>query len=140
MDSFTGSSGNDWVAGYKGADTLNGLDGNDTLNGGAHNDVLNGGNGADKLIAGTGNDSLTGGTGADQFWFDVGLFGADTITDYEDGVDKIRITGQPGIDNISDLTITQQGANVLITLPDGSTITVNNTLTSAIDASDFLWI
>ncbi|MBX7249994.1 MAG: hypothetical protein K1X35_13240 [Caulobacteraceae bacterium] len=139
-DSFTGSSGNDWVAGYKGADTLNGLDGNDTLNGGAHNDVLNGGNGADKLIAGTGNDSLTGGTGADQFWFDVGLFGADTITDYEDGVDKIRITGQPGIDNISDLTITQQGANVLITLPDGSTITVNNTLTSAIDASDFLWI
>jgi len=139
-DSFTGSAGNDWVAGYKGNDTLNGMDGDDTLNGGEHHDTLNGGNGADKLIAGIGNDTLTGGTGSDQFHFNVGLFGADTITDFENGVDFIRITGQAGIDNISDLTITQNGAHVLITLPDGSTITVQNTLTSAIDASDFLWI
>jgi serralysin len=138
-DSFTGSAGNDWVAGYKGADTLNGLDGNDTLNGGEHNDVIDGGNGADKLIAGTGNDTLTGGTGADQFWFDVGHFGNDTVTDFEDGVDKLRITKQPGIDSIGDLTISQQWANVLITLPDGSTITLNGTTTGEIDASDFLW-
>jgi len=128
------------VAGYKGADTLTGNDGNDTLNGGEHNDVLNGGIGNDKLIAGTGNDSMTGGTGADTFWFDIGLFGADTITDFENGTDKIRITNQAGIDNISDLTITQQGANVLITLPDGSTITVNNTAVADFDASDFAWI
>ena len=116
------------------------MDGNDTLNGGDQNDVLNGGNGNDKLIAGTGNDSLTGGTGTDQFWFDVGHFGNDTITDFENGTDKIRITNQPGIDDISDLTISQQGANVLITLPDGSTITVNNHVVADIDASDFLWI
>jgi hypothetical protein len=38
------------------------------------------------------------------------------------------------------LNITQQGANVLITLPDGSTITLNDTTTSEIDASDFAWI
>jgi serralysin len=140
VDSFQGSVGNDWVAGYKGVDTLTGNDGNDTLNGGEHNDVLNGGNGADKLIAGTGNDQMTGGTGIDQFWFDVGHFGADTITDFENGTDKIRLTKQPGIDAISDLTISQQGANVLITLPDGSTITVNNTTVGDFDASDFLWI
>ena len=140
VDTFTGSNGDDWVAGYKGVDNLNGMDGNDTLNGGEHADVLNGGAGADKLIAGTGNDTLTGGSGSDQFHFNVGLFGNDTVTDFENGVDFIRITGQAGIDNISDLTISQNGAHVLITLPDGSTITVQNTLTSAIDASDFLWI
>ncbi len=55
-------------------------------------------------------------------------------------MDFIRITGQAGIDNINDLTITQNGAHVLITLPDGSTITVNNTLVASIDATDFLWI
>ena len=139
-DSFTGSAGNDWVAGYKGVDTLNGMDGDDTLNGGEHNDVLNGGNGLDKLIAGIGNDTLTGGANADQFYFNVGAFGTDTVTDFENGVDVFRITNQPGIDNISDLTITQNGADVWITLPDGSRIIVQNTLTASIDASDFLWI
>jgi Ca2+-binding RTX toxin-like protein len=139
-DSFNGSAGDDWVAGYKGADTLTGNDGRDTLNGGEHNDVLNGGAGNDKLIAGTGNDTMTGGADADQFWFNVGLFGHDTVTDFENGVDKIRITGQAGINDIGDLTIAQNGANVLITLPDGSTITLSNTSAGNIDASDFLWI
>jgi Ca2+-binding RTX toxin-like protein len=139
-DSFTGTAGNDWVAGYKGADSLSGLEGADTLNGGAYNDVLDGGTGNDKLIAGTGNDTMTGGSGSDTFWFDEGLFGADIITDFENGTDKIRITGQASIDDISDLSITQNGTNVLITLPDGSTITVNNAAVANFDASDFAWI
>jgi len=139
-DSFTGGAGNDWVAGYKGVDTLNGMGGADTLNGGEHNDIINGGAGADKLIGGTGDDQLTGGTEADQFWMNAGLFGHDTITDFENGIDHIRITGQAGIDNISDLTITTNGSGwAVITLPDGSSITLTGITAGQVDASDFLW-
>ena len=53
----------------------------------------------------TENLTITGGSGADQFYFNVGLFGNDVVTDFENGVDKIRITNQPGIDDISDLVI-----------------------------------
>jgi Ca2+-binding RTX toxin-like protein len=139
-DSFNGSSGDDWVAGYKGADTITGNDGNDTLNGGAHNDVLNGGIGNDKLIAGTGNDSLTGGTGTDQFWFDVALFGSDTVADFENGVDKIRLTGISGVTSFANLTISTNGSGwAVITLPDGSNITLTGITAGLVDASDFLF-
>jgi len=140
-DSFTGSSGADWVAGYKGADTLNGMDGNDTLNGGAHADVIDGGAGNDKLLGELGNDTLTGGAGADQFWFNVANFGTDTVTDFADGTDKIRITGIAGVDDFSDLTVTTNGSGwAVITLPDGSNITLTGTTAGQVDASDFLWI
>ena len=140
-DSFTGSAGNDWVAGYKGVDTLNGMDGADTLNGGAHNDVLDGGNGADKLLGELGNDTLTGGAGADQFWMNMANFGSDTVTDFENGVDKIRITGIAGVDDFTDLAVSANGSGwAVITFPDGSTITLTNTTEAQVDASDFLWI
>ena len=140
-DSFTGSAGADWVAGYKGADTLNGMDGNDTLNGGAHNDIINGGNGADKLIGELGNDTLTGGADADTFWFNVPGFGSDVVTDFENGADVIRITGNPGVDDFSDLTITTNGSGwAVITLPDGSDITLTGVTAGQVDSSDFVWI
>jgi len=140
VDSFTGSAGNDWVAGYKGVDNLNGMDGNDTLNGGEHNDVLDGGAGADKLYGGTGNDQETGGAGADQFTINAKAFGADTVTDFENGVDKIRIQGVAGWDDFSDVAVSANGSGwAVITFPDGSTITLTGVLASAVDASDFLW-
>ena len=85
-----GGSGNDVLNGYKGWDKLFGQAGNDFLYGGAGNDVLNGGAGNDRLFGGAGNDRLTGGAGKDVFVFAKGA-GADTITDFQDGVDRIQI-------------------------------------------------
>jgi len=139
-DSFTGSSGADWVAGYKGVDTLNGMGGNDTLNGGEHNDVLNGGAGADKLIGGTGDDAMTGGSEADQFWLNAPGSGHDTVSDFENGVDHIRITGVSGVTSFANLTISTNGSGwAVITLPDGSNITLTGVTAAQVDASDFLF-
>lgn len=139
-DSFTGSAGDDWVAGYKGVDTINGMGGNDTLNGGAHDDVINGGDGNDKLIGESGNDALTGGAGADQFRVTTTLFGNDTITDFENGVDKIRVTGIAAWNDFSDVNISTNGAGwAVITFTDGSSITLTGVIAADVDASDFLW-
>ncbi len=70
---------------------LQGLDGNDQLLGGGGNDTLEGGNGADTLAGGAGNDRLTGGAGVDRFKFLVVREGADTLTDFTSGSDKIQV-------------------------------------------------
>ena len=110
------------------------------LHGGEHNDVLNGGADNDKLIGGTGNDELTGGTGVDQFWANAGLFGADTVTDFENGVDKIRLTGISGVTSFANVTVSTNGSGwAVITLPDGSSITLTGVVAGLVDASDFLF-
>ncbi len=73
-DSLTGSRGANWLEGDGGADTLIG------------------GGGADVLVGGGGSDRLTGGAGADAFRFntwDGNAFGADRITDFTTGVDRL---------------------------------------------------
>ena len=69
---------------------LDGGDGDDILWSGAQNDILIGGNGNDVLNGGPGDDFISGGLGADQFKF-VGLFGNDTITDWEIGADNLLL-------------------------------------------------
>ena len=96
-------------------ETINGLDGDDiidltspdyslagqviTIDGGTGNDViwgsdatetLVGGDGNDILFGGSGNDTLTGGSGADTFEFTRSA-GSDTITDFQSGLDSIKI-------------------------------------------------
>ena len=60
------------------------------LQGSSGKDTLIGGSGADTLIGGKGNDSLTGGKGADMFVYSAGN---DTITDYTEKEDLIRLDG-----------------------------------------------
>lgn len=109
-DSLHGYAGENWLYGGSGDDRLNGNndvdylfgeDGNDTLFGGYGNDFLEGGAGDDKLYGGPGADSLSGGAGTDTFvWVrghaDANLLHldplADTITDFETGIDKIDIS------------------------------------------------
>jgi len=99
-DTVIGNTGNDIVMGEAGNDQLQGNDGIDILIGGAGNDNLNGGAGDDNLIGGTNNDVLvgdagkdilTGGYGADTFVFVKSTEGADIITDFAAGSDKIRV-------------------------------------------------
>lgn len=108
-------NGNDTIRGLGGNDTLYGNNGNDTLYGGVGTDILNGSNGNDVLNGGTGNDTLTGDNGADRFVLAIGE-GKDTITDFQDGTDKLGLTG--GL-SFGQLTISNSGSNTLISLTNG---------------------
>lgn len=88
------------VIGGKTDDVLYGGMGADTLAGGRGDDVLHGERATDNHWVGGndvmsgGNDKLIGGKGADIFIFhraDPGTKHSDTVTDFELGVDKIRI-------------------------------------------------
>ncbi|MEL7215378.1 MAG: Hint domain-containing protein, partial [Pseudomonadota bacterium] len=107
--------------------------GNDTLFGGDGDDTLDGGGGNDTLDGGAGSDTMTGGDGLDRFQTFGGGSGVnDTITDFE---------GESAVDtpvDIVDLSphftewttaqdnFAQSGSDVIVTLPDGATITLNN--------------
>lgn len=89
-DLLIGGNQNDVLLGGIGDDTLRGQVGNDRLLGGDGNDILSGGGFADVLLGQDGNDTLTGGSGADQFFFFLG-YDADTITDFSDDEDQLRL-------------------------------------------------
>ncbi|MEE9454419.1 MAG: M10 family metallopeptidase C-terminal domain-containing protein [Paracoccaceae bacterium] len=106
-----GNGGHDVLVGAKGDDTLYGGNGNDLLRGDKGDDTLDGGAGNDILRGGLGTDTLTGGSGADMFIFRndrdfSGTSSVDLITDFEDGVDKIKLKGL----SQGDVTLTDVGA------------------------------
>jgi len=120
--------------------SLVGADVSETLAGRYGDDVVSGAGGDDTLIGGAGNDLLLGGNGADTFLFNAGLFGADTVTDFANGTDLIQFSGMAGVDDFTDLAISANGSGyAVITLPDGSTITLNNVAVGLVDASDFVF-
>ncbi|WP_310451427.1 calcium-binding protein [Sulfuritalea sp.] len=133
----TGNEADNLLRGNRGHNQLDGLGGNDTLLGGAGADVLQGGTGADRLV---------GGAGADVFVFAAGdggasLTAADMLYDFEDGIDRIALTG--GLD-FADLAISQgNGAdtaagNTVIGTDSGEYLAVLlNTSASTITALDF---
>jgi len=98
-DKLYGGDGHDLLDGGHGRDVLYGDGGNDTLNGSWGHDTLYGGTGDDLLVGGFGNDVLTGGQGKDIFVLEDPLSHAanfftrmtDTVTDFDIGVDKIRV-------------------------------------------------
>ncbi|NIJ09046.1 Ca2+-binding RTX toxin-like protein [Sphingomonas vulcanisoli] len=70
-----------------------GTAGNDTLAGTSVRDALDGGAGDDMLIGGLGADRLTGGAGNDTFLGTTTELNGDTITDFSVG-DRIHVTDQ----------------------------------------------
>jgi len=104
--SGTGNAGVNGLTGNAAANTLSGLAGNDTLLGM---------DGADRLVGGQGMDTTTGGTGADVFAFASALdtwawddfsavnstTGTDVIVDFQNGVDKIDLSGVDAISSPS---------------------------------------
>lgn len=136
IEQVTTADGNDRVAGNILANWLSTGLGNDTVKGAQGNDLLLAGGGNDKLYGGSGDDQLSGGAGADQFYFGTGG-GSDTVTDFQNGVDVVAIG--LGADSFAGLTITDSGADAIITFADVSIklLNVDHTL---IDSGDFLFV
>jgi Ca2+-binding RTX toxin-like protein len=59
---------------------------------GRSNDIVQAGDGDDAIDAGAGNDRLTGGLGRDVFTVRLGS-DSDTVTDFADGTDLLRLAG-----------------------------------------------
>lgn len=104
---------------------VNGTDGADSLVGGAEGDVLRGYRGSDTLVGGAGNDTLygcgdgdvlTGGAGADTFAFRPGEgAGAERVTDFGLGVDRVLVYGAPGFRPVVADTVQDGVAGTLLT-------------------------
>ena len=148
VENLIGSGHNDILAGDRRDNDIDGLAGDDTLyggpgggddviNGGSGNDSIFGGQGDDTLIGGPGDDRLAGGPGADVFVFGPGD-GADTVTDFSGGADKIDLTVFD-IENIEDVVLTTGDDGVTVDLSgiDGGSILLAG-LTTLPDAGDFL--
>lgn len=113
----------------------NAMKGNDGSN------LLSGMIGTDTLDGGKGDDILSGGANADTFVFHYHA-GKDTVTDYNDGTDKIDLQAyNHGVEQFSDLDgrIDQKGADVVITLEDGDKIRLENTDSNNLETTDFLF-
>ncbi len=82
---------------------------------------------------------MNGGTGADIFLFNAGLFGADKIQQFANGVDHIQFSGIAGVTSFANLVVTAGAGGALVTLPDGSTITLAGMNVAQVDASDFIF-
>ncbi|WP_412563191.1 Ig-like domain-containing protein [Thalassobius sp. MITS945101] len=115
--------------------------GNDHFTGtGTNIDVVHGGDGNDTLNGGGGSDTLTGGADADVFVFESGDGTTNYVTDYQDGVDQIDLSGAAGLNNFADIlaNMTQVGADVQI-VEGTTTIRLVNVNIAVIYASDFLF-
>ena len=105
--------------------------------GGPGNDRIFGGQGNDTLIGGPGDDRLAGGPGKDVFVFGPGE-GADTVTDFSSGTDKVDLTAFD-IESVEDLDMATGDEGVTIDLDDidgGSILLADITTLPA--AGDFL--
>jgi len=135
IENLTGSSYADTLIGDTGANVLSGSYGNDSLNGSQ---------GDDMLIGGAGNDTLVGGSGADVFGFadpvmeTAGGFGSDVITLFTNGQDKMSFVGT-SVHSLADLTVTQSGADTIITDAFGDQIRIQSFQKTLIDPTDFIF-
>lgn len=134
-DVLGGGSGDDKLNGGSGSDLLKGAGGRDVLTGGSGNDKLKGDAGHDILIGGTGRDSLVGGSGADRFVFERGD-GSDTITDFQIGIDMIKIGS--GASRFAQLDISRDGADTIVEFSNVS-ITLEDVRPAQLDQDDFLF-
>ena len=148
VEHLIGSAHDDILAGDRRDNDLDGGPGNDTLyggpgggddvmSGGLGNDRIFGGQGNDTLIGGPGDDRLAGGPGNDIFVFGPGE-GADTVTDFSAGTDKVDLTAFE-IESVEEIAMntTDDGVTIdLSDIDDGSILLAG--LTTLPDAGDFL--
>jgi parallel beta-helix repeat protein len=142
-DVMNGGDGNDFIEGFFGGDRLSGDGGNDFVLGYADDDVLLGGGGNDQVYAGVGNDVLNGEWGSDYLVGAEGtdIFvvapnqGQDFIEDFQDGVDKIQLSG--GL-SFGSLNIYSQGGFTVVSAGNQGLVTVKNISPSQLTSGDFV--
>lgn len=119
---------NDIIRAGHGDDTLDGDGGADWLLGEAGSDTVSGDAGDDWIAGGTGDDRLSGGTEADLFLFSRG-WGRDTIADFEDDRDTIRLdAGALGVTDVDDALAHAAvvGADLVFTFDSGDVLVLEN--------------
>lgn len=121
-----------------GNDRLTGNDVANELHGGRGFDTLSGGAGDDTLAGDRNDDLLTGGDGADTFLFTASA-GTDTVTDFTDGTDAVRIAATTGNTAFDDLSLAQAGADAVVTLADGGRVILSGIDVASLDAGDFVF-
>lgn len=102
-------------------------------------DTLTGNGQRNRLEGGPGDDQLTGRAGGDIFVYAKG-HGNDAIADFKTGAggtDLIDLGRYGEVRGLSDLTIVAQGRDAVITLPDGSTITLREINPTDLNGSHF---
>ena len=85
------------------------------------NDRAIGGDGDDRFFTPEGGDNvITGGAGADQFWIANAAIpaSANTITDFTSEDDVLGIGGIDSVAEFADLSITQDGADAIVSVGD----------------------
>lgn len=145
---FRGGAGNDTLVttqtNNSSHDTMYGGSGDDSLSSKGGNDYLHGGTGSDTLNGEADKDTLTGGLGSDVFIFSnlthSTTANPDLITDFENGTDRIQLTGL-GFTALTDFeTLSYNGT--ITTLADTQTsfaITFTGDVTAQLDNTDFIW-
>ena len=137
-DIMEGDGGDDLVDGGSGNDIVRGGAGHDDLRGGSGLDTLIGGRGRDTLKGGLGDDTLTGGAGRDVFIINPGD-GSDTITDFKNTKDTIDFSSLHRFEGMAALnSAIQSGADVVMTLPGGTTLTLQGFTLADLDLSDLI--
>ena len=139
-DLIFGGAGDDNLFGRADNDTLDGGDGDDRLTGNSGNDVLLGGAGNDVMVGGGGDDTYTGGAGADVFVF-LNERGADVITDFQVGVDRISYANRSFGDRevvFTDLELIQSGDDTIVR-DRGLEVTLEGVSVSDLNSDDFVF-
>ncbi|MEL7471603.1 MAG: CHRD domain-containing protein, partial [Pseudomonadota bacterium] len=116
-----------------------GSDDADVIVGSDQVNSLNGGDGDDVIRGEGGDDILTGGAGADIF--EIGADdGVDIITDFQVGIDEIRLSDfGSDFDLSSALSSAQQdGADAVLSFGSDATVRLANVDTTLLDEDDFV--
>ncbi|MEX0371478.1 MAG: CHRD domain-containing protein [Tateyamaria sp.] len=118
IENVIGSDDGDIIIGSDVDNTLSGEDGDDLLNGGQ------------------GDDLLLGGEGSDTFTFE-GLFGNDTVGDFEVGVDRLDFSDF-GPDFAESLVVSQDGDDALLTFSSDASVRLEGVNSSDLTDDDFI--
>jgi Ca2+-binding RTX toxin-like protein/uncharacterized protein affecting Mg2+/Co2+ transport len=136
-----GNGGTDTIRNFE---SIYGSDYDDTLIGDAGNNSIGGGfGGNDTIDGGAGDDWLSGESGDDKFIFRTGD-GTDVITDFQAGAgseDFIDFSAQASANNFADVqaAASQQGADTLIDLGGGDSVTLLGVDINNLHSDDFVF-
>ena len=142
-DRLFGEAGDDILdaTAGKGSNRLYGGAGSDKLFAGTA-DFLSGGDGDDSLFAGKGGNTLYGGAGADKFYLTSGGLptSANTIGDFEIGIDKMLILGISGVTDFTKVTLTQQGGDTLVKAGGKDLAVITGIGSNTLNANSFSFV